>query len=228
MISTFISLFIAVISLIIGLTALNASKIALNLSSKEYTPQFTFKFKDDGKIKIYNPYPKLYKIASIELMIISKLCIEDTINKGTIYFSYIKESKYFSKDEYKNSSSTITINTELSYLPCALDLCRYNPSMIKSLKFKLEEEYNVNSSKGYMPPSMQTQTSYIIINYQNKNNDRKSVITLRRHIHGFGEYDMYTITQDELKSAVQETISTEFTDVDLLWNYVKSKYFHKW
>lgn len=218
------SLIIALVSLIVSVIALKISENALNLSAGDYKPQISYRFMENGEILVHNEFPDLFSIEAIDILVIKSFGIEDFAKEGTIELKYISESREYDKEDINFRSDFLLKNTSLS---CAEE-CPYDTVIINKLEAKLEEDYGINSKKGYLIPHLYGQVTYVRSYYRNKNGEVKSSYFSRTFIHGGGGYQEEVISEEAYNAMLKRVKLPKFDTPDLLWKYVQRKFLEKY
>lgn len=218
----FTSLTIAVVSLIISIVALKIAQQTLELSSKDFVPQFKYSFHENGDIEIINPNSDLFAVEFVDIIEIKTIGVEERIRKGYIEIPFVTRSLLFRKFNHEKFGENIIIKQNATG-PCSY-ICEYDKTLISELKSKFEKEYNLESDKGFMPPSLQGKSTFVEVYYMNKNKIRNSVIFERTFLNGYG-YDELIIPNEEFDQIVKKANIPKFDNVNELWDFVCENYF---
>lgn len=220
-ISTFVSLVIAIVSLIISVIALRISERTYIFSSKDYTPNIQFSIDENDNIELTNISSDLFSIDMINFLKIKIVGYEDYESKVIVEIPYVDNSLLYQWIDDDGKAEKVIIKSKTPG-PCAY-ICKYDESLIKSIEAKIDSLYSIGSERGYALPSLQSQFYILEVVYTDNFQERKSVVYLQEHIHGFG-YDKTKIQETEFNEILNRVNLPKFKDGNELWDYVTHKY----
>ena len=221
-ITILVSLIVALISLVISIVALRISKRTFLYSTKDYIPDLTYSIDDNDSVTIINQSRKIFKIDYINFLKIRIIGFEDYIGKATVEIPIIEESLVFRWLKKKGRDKKIKFDKN-SIGPCAYGLCPYEKELVAALNGKIENNYSANSNKGYRTPGLQGLKYILEIVYTDPFKERKSLIFMKNHLHGYG-FDNSRISSKELSAILDYIRIPKFDSLKGLWKYSKEKY----
>lgn len=220
-ISNIIALLIAATSLLISIIALKIAQRTFIYSSKDYIPKINFTILENDTLEIINRSNKLYNIEYINFLKTETIGFEDRENNTIVEIPFIVKSIMYRWIKKAGKTKKVIINSNLSG-PCAY-ICPYDIRMVNLIKSKIDLTYSTDSKKGYTLPSLQSHSYIIEIGYTNSFLERKSLIFLQEHIHGYG-YDKKKIGEEMLNQILNKLNIPKYKNIDELWNYLIKKY----
>lgn len=220
-ISTLTSLIIAVISLVISLIALKVSQRTYLFSSKEYPPDIHFEISDRDDLTIIHKSADLFSIDTINFLKFRTIGYEDYETDSVVQVSFIIKSDSHHWIARRGRAKRLKIKADQGGA-CAY-ICQYDSDMVNAFRKRVDKEYSISADHGFAPPSLQSQSYVIEVIYTDNFQERKSVIYLKQHLHGYG-YDKLKITEERFDAMLKRSDIPKFQTLEELWTYINENY----